>query len=75
MVVRILFAIIWFTVTGLVSIDYIERLREKGELWRAIIAFPLLIILAPIIGLGGVAGQLIEALIDDGQDEDGGANV
>ena len=56
MVVRILFAIIWFTVTGLVSIDYIERLREKGELWRAIIAFPLLIILAPIIGLGGVAG-------------------
>ena len=71
---NIIIALCWFGLTGLVSIDYIERLREKGETWRAILAFPLLIILAPFIGLGGVAGEIMDALIDDGGGEDG-ANV
>lgn len=71
MVIRILLALCWFTITGLVSIDYLERLREKGDKWRAILAFPILIMLAPFIGLGGVAGEIMDALIDDGGGEDG----
>jgi len=70
MFVRILLALCWFGLTGLVSIDYMERLREKNEAWRAILALPLLMILAPFIGLGGVAGELMDALIDDGGGED-----
>lgn len=70
MIIRIVLALCWFGLTGLVSIDYIERLREKGETWRAIVAFPLLMILAPFIGLGGVAGEIIDAVIDDGGGED-----
>lgn len=34
MTIRILLALCWFGLTGLVSIDYIERLREKGDTWR-----------------------------------------
>ena len=70
MFVRILLALCWFGLTGLVSIDYMERLREKNEAWRAILALPLLMILAPFIGLGGVAGEIMDALIDDGGGED-----
>lgn len=70
MILRIVLALCWFGLTGLVSIDYIERLREKGEAKRAIVAFPLLLILAPFIGLGGVAGEIIDAVIDDGGGED-----
>lgn len=70
MFIRILLALCWFGLTGLVSIDYMERLREKNEAWRAILALPLLMILAPFIGLGGVAGEIMDALIDDGGGED-----
>lgn len=76
MIIRILLALCWFTITGLISIDYLERLREKGDRWRAILAFPILIILAPFIGLGGVAGEIMDALIDDGGgDGDDSAHV
>ena len=70
MIIRIVLALCWFGLTGLVSIDYIERLRNKGEAGRAIVAFPLLMILAPFIGLGGVAGEIMDAVIDDGGGED-----
>lgn len=36
---------------------------------------PILIILAPFIGLGGVAGEIMDALIDDGGGEDGDDNA
>lgn len=75
MFIRILLALCWFGLTGLVSIDYMERLREKNEAWRAILALPLLIILAPFIGLGGVAGEIMDALIDDGGEGDDSAHV
>lgn len=75
MFVKILLALCWFGLTGLVSIDYMERLREKNEAWRAILALPLLIILAPFIGLGGVAGEIMDALIDDGGEGDDSAHV
>lgn len=70
MFIRIVLALCWFGLTGLVSIDYIERVRDKGEPWRAFVALPLLVILAPFIGLGGVAGEIIDAVIDDGGGED-----
>lgn len=76
MMIRILLALCWFGLTGLVSIDYIERLREKGDTWRQLAALPILIILAPFIGLGGVAGEIMDALIDDGgEDGDDNAHV
>lgn len=67
---NIILALCWFGLTGLVSIDYIERVRDKGEPWRAFVALPLLVILAPFIGLGGVAGEIMDAVIDDGGGED-----
>lgn len=70
MFIRIILALCWFGLTGLVSIDYIERVRDKGEPWRAFVALPLLVILAPFIGLGGVAGEIMDAVIDDGGGED-----
>lgn len=70
---QIICALCWFGLSGLVSIDYVERLKKKGDVWRAWIAFPVILILAPFIGLGGVAGEIIDAIIDD--DEGDGANV
>lgn len=69
MIIRIILALCWFGLAGLVSIDYMERLRDKGDKWRAVVAFPLLLFLAPFIGLGGVAGEIMDALIDDGGGE------
>lgn len=69
MVIKIILALCWFGLAGVVSIDYMERLRDKRDKWRAVVAFPLLILLAPFIGLGGVAGELMDALIDDGGGE------
>lgn len=69
MIIRIILALCWFGLAGLVSIDYMERLRDKGDKWRAVVAFPLLLLLAPFIGLGGVAGEILDALIDDGGGE------
>lgn len=68
-----LFAFCWLAVTGLVSIDYFERLSKKDEWWRKVAGFIVLLVGGVYIALGGVLSEMMDAIIDD--DEGDGADV
>lgn len=68
--------ILWLGVTGLVSIDYVERLIAAGRSgMRVILAFILLLAFGPFIGISGVICEMLDAIIDDGGSDDDAAHV